>query len=177
MIFTIRVDDVLRDALPMPSRHLVTRPTGAAVRARIQERLVAESAPTAQLDFSEVDLIDFSCADEVIAKLLLAMGGDRYVVLANLDETQAEAIGDVLERQDLAVAAVPRGGRPCLLGRTTPDLVLAFEAVQSGGPGDTARLAARLEWSLERAADALQTLALRRLVVAAAGTFSPLPYR
>ena len=46
MIFTIRVDAVLRDALPMPSRHLVTRPTGAAVRARIQERLVAESAPT-----------------------------------------------------------------------------------------------------------------------------------
>jgi hypothetical protein len=48
--------------------------------------------------------------------------------------------------------------------------------VHDTGSGDAGRLAEHLSWSLERTADALQALALRRLVVAASGTFSPLPF-
>lgn len=175
MILTIRLDDVLRTAAPAPSRLLVTRPTGAAVRGAIQLAIAASEAPTTRLDFGAVELIDFSCADEVVAKLLLAVEAGRYVVLWNVDESQAEAIDHVLDRQGLAVVAAPRGGSPRVLGRTTPDLVTAFEAVLVAGPGDATRLAAHLAWSVERAADALQALALRRLVLAAGGTFSPLP--
>ena len=80
-----------------------------------------------------------------------------------------------------AGAAGPRRGRgaaraagPVLLGAVSQECKTAFTAVLEGG-GDSDRLAARLAWTPERAADALQTLALRRLVVAAHGTFSPLP--
>ena len=37
------------------------------------------------------------------------------------------------------------------------------------------RVADALGWTIERAADALQSLALRRVVQAASGTFCPLP--
>jgi len=177
VIQTIRLNDVLRETTQRPLRDLVTRPTGAAIRGRIQETILATGFPTTRLDFSGVGFLDFSCADEIVAKLLRDSAADHYLVLWDLDETQAEAIDHVLERQDLAVVAVPRGGSPLLLGAASAELRLAFRAVLEGGPGDAGRLASRLAWSLERAADALQLLALRRLVVAAHGTFSPLPLR
>ena len=174
MVLTIRLNDVLRDAIRRPARDLVTRPTGAAIRSRIRQAMDATPHPTARLDFGDVGLLDFSCAEEVVAKLLRDTGGDRYLVLWDLDDSQADAVDAVLERQDLTVVAVLRGGSPMLLGAVSHELKVAFGAVLEGG-GDAVRLAARLAWTPERAADALQALALRRLVLAAHGTFSPLP--
>lgn len=175
MILTIRVDELLQLTLSRPSRDLVTRSTGAAIRGSIERAIAATSCPTTMLDFEWVGLIDFSCADEVVAKLLRVVNTDVYIVLRGIDETQAEAIDHVLSRQNLAVTAIPRRGGLQLLGTTTPDLDLAFQTVHQAGPGDASRLAGRLGWSLERAADALQTLAMRRLIFAGGGTFAPLP--
>jgi len=69
---------------------------------------------------------------------------------------------------------VLRDGTPVLLGAVSQECRTAFLAVLEGG-GDADRLAARLAWTPERAADALQALALRRLVLAAHGTFTPIP--
>ena len=174
MVLTIRLNDVLRDAIQRPARDLVTRPTGAAIRNRIRQAMDATPHPTARLDFGEVGLLDFSCADEVVAKLLRDTGDDHYLVCYDLDDSQADAVDAVLERQDLAVVAVLRDGTPVLLGAVSQECRTAFLAVLEGG-GDADRLAARLAWTPERAADALQTLALRRLVLAAHGTFTPIP--
>ena len=51
--------------------NLVTRPTGAAVRAQIEALLRDSDRVLAVIDFTHVRMIDFSCADEVVAKLLL----------------------------------------------------------------------------------------------------------
>src|SRR6201995_822807 len=63
--------------------NLVTRSTGAAVRGQIEELLrenseASESAGRALtvIDFSQVSMIDFSCADEVVAKLLMRYAAD-----------------------------------------------------------------------------------------------------
>ena len=61
-----------------------------------------------------------------------------------------------------------------MLGVTTPDVQTAFQAIQRLGAGDAKRLADALSWTVERAADALQSLALRRLIQAAGGTYRPL---
>ena len=52
---------------------LVTRPTGQAVRLAIENVLAEETGPISLsvIDLSQVTVIDFSCADEVVAKLLL----------------------------------------------------------------------------------------------------------
>jgi len=178
MMERIELSPVLHEALGATTCDLVTRPTGAAVRERIEAKISESPHPTTQLDFQAIRLLDFSCADEVVAKLLLRDGGERprYVVLVNVDEAHCEAITHVLETHRLSVVAVPvEREQPSLLGFRTPDLVAAFESVVASGPGDARRLAERLGWTIERAADALQSLALRRLVQAGSGTYCPLP--
>ena len=103
MTQTIRVEQLLRESVSGPYCDLVTRPTGRAVRTSIQRRLTVQHTALALLDFSEVGLVDFSCADEVIAKLLLEPGCDTAIVLQGLREEQLEAIEHVLEHHDIAV--------------------------------------------------------------------------
>ncbi|MFB6240235.1 MAG: hypothetical protein ABEJ46_01485, partial [Gemmatimonadota bacterium] len=51
--------------------YLVTRHTGRAVRMSIEEQIAGSPGPlVAVLDFRNVAVIDFSCADEVVAKLV-----------------------------------------------------------------------------------------------------------
>src|SRR5580765_3314823 len=73
----IDISSVLRQTLACDLySNLVTRKTGAAVRGQI-EQLLSDASPPGDgraltvIDFSQVSMIDFSCADEVVAKLLL----------------------------------------------------------------------------------------------------------
>ena len=177
MIQTIRLDHVLREAVTTPYRNLVTRPTGAAVRDRIERAMADSPCITAILDFSEVDLLDLSCADEIVAKLLLLCvpRAERYVVLGGLSEDQVEAIDHVLTHQRLAVAAMSAGAPGLdVLGEADSDARHAFSCIGSRGPLDVDGLAAALDWPCERAAAALATLAAHRLVRVAGDTFCPL---
>ena len=169
---------LLREVVSTTYSDLVTRPTGVSVRQRIEAQIAASPHPTAQLDFGAIGLLDFSCADEIVAKLLLNCDFERprFVVLVNVSEAQFEAIDHVLETHQLTVIAMlTAGGGPRVLGWQTPDLLAAFEAVMAIGAGDAGRVADSLGWTIERAADALQSLALRRMVQAASGTYCPLP--
>ncbi len=169
---------LLRETVTSAYNHLVTRPTGISLRQLIEARIGTNPHPTTQLDFGSIGLLDYSCADEIVAKLLLNAADDRprYLVLVNVSDTHREAIDHVLETHRLTVIAVPDDGAPPgILGWRTPDLLAAFDAVQRLGAGDSGRLADALGWTIERAADALQSLALRRLVQAASGTYCPLP--
>jgi hypothetical protein len=168
---------LLREAVSTAYNHLVTRPTGISVRRRIEERIGGSPFPTTQLDFGAIGLLDYSCADEIVAKLLLngAIDRPRFLVLVNVSDTHREAINQVLETQSLTIVAVLADGQAVVLGWRSPDLLSAFDAVLRIGAGDAGRVADSLGWTVERAADALQSLALRRLVQAASGTYCPLP--
>ncbi len=177
MIHTIQVDRVLRDTAPKPYLNLITRPTGAAVRNVIQNHLSQLPPAPACLDFSRIGLMDFSCADEVVAKLLLAteLGEGRYFLLRGLDDDHSQTINEVLDHQSLAVAALDQNSRPVLLGRTSADLRVAFSRAHALGPGWPTDLAEDLGWAVERAADALLMLALLRVIAAEGGYYRPLP--
>ena len=177
MIHTIPVDRVLHETVATPYRNLVTRPTGAAVRRGITQRMDAIGCSTAALDFSAVGLIDFSCADEVVAKLLLSTDptSDRYLLLMGLEDHHAEAIDHVLGNHSLAVAAIQLTGDQLLLGRVGDDARVAFSHILALGPGNPSDLADALRWTIQRAANAVQALALLRLVVAHSGRYRPLP--
>jgi len=96
MIVHINVARVLREALATPYRILVTRATGALVRDRIELKLTQYNCNAAVLDFREVDLLDLSCADEVVAKLLRS-GQAKFVAIAGLHEDLREQVHEVLE--------------------------------------------------------------------------------
>jgi hypothetical protein len=177
MMQRIDLAPMLRETLTTPYSDMVTRSTGAALRDRIERTITGASHRTTQLDFTAVGLLDFSCADEVVAKLLLRVADEEehYVVLSGVTDSHLDAIDHVLERHGLSVASLGTGESAArVLGVTTPDVQTAFQAIQRLGAGDAKRLADALSWTVERAADALQSLALRRLIQAAGGTYRPL---
>ena len=175
MIQTIQVGHVLREAVAAPYRDLVTRPTGAAVRTRIEATLADSHCLTALLDFSEIELVDLSCADEVVAKLLLTPGAAYFVVLQGLREDHHEAIDHVLTHHGLAIASVPPGCRaPRLLGWVQADAREAFAHISESGPLDVAELARALDWPESRSREALGDLTLHRLVRPVGEMYYPL---
>jgi hypothetical protein len=165
VIETIRIGLLLREAVASPYRNLVTRPTGAAVRTRIEAALAHSNCLTALLDFSDIELVDLSCADEVVAKLLLTVRTAYFVVLQGLREDHHEAIEHVLTHHRLAVAAVPPGSRaPRVLGWVGADAREAFTCVTEQGPLDVAALSRGLSWPIPRSREALGDLTMHRLV-------------
>ena len=112
---------LLKEELKNGSSDLVTRPSGQMVRERIERDIVKEKdGEVIALDFSKVAIIDYSCADEIVAKLVsrLLSGeyGDKYIILTGLNENQKENIEVALERKELAVIANMRDGKQVLLG-------------------------------------------------------------
>lgn len=118
---------------------LVTRPTGRAVRLAIETQL-AEVGDTAcsLIDLSEVTVLDFSCADEVVAKLLLRYleedrPRDAFFVFRGVSPVHRDPIEAVLERQGLAAVAQRDDGRFELLGTRTSEEDRAWALVEDRG--------------------------------------------
>ena len=127
-----RPEDLRLDALSVDVRsllnrsvaslysHLVTRPTGRAVRLAIEEQLKDLAAPALSLvDLSSVAILDYSCADEVVAKLLLGRsdrGARTFFLLRGVRPHHRDPIQAVLERHALAVVAETAADRFELMG-------------------------------------------------------------
>jgi hypothetical protein len=126
--------------------NLVTRPTGAAVRGAI-ERLLCETDGQALtvIDLSQVSMIDFSCADEVIAKLVLKYSGDDapgevYFVFRGIGDDHWIAVEAVLERHGLAVVLETNDGY-ALAGPVSEKEIRAWDAVRLLGPAPAVAVA------------------------------------
>lgn len=165
----IRLDVVLREAVRTPYSDLVTRQTGAAVRDRLLMVLRDHPGDEAHLDFSAVGLIDFSCADEVIAKLIVASADLPVprVLLQGVRADHADAIEHALARLGLVVvAALVDSDQPLLLGAIPDDCRAAFGALTDQGRVAAQAIASVLGWTEPRAREALEGLATRRCVLA-----------
>jgi hypothetical protein len=150
--------------------NLVTRPTGAAVRDEI-ERLLSDThdRTLTVIDFSQVSMIDFSCADEVIAKLLLRYASDdspreAYFLFRGVTEEHWEAIEAVLERHGLALVLEQADGVR-VVGQLPEDERRVWEAVHRLGRVAPNELAAALNADLRSVQRALYALRRRRLVM------------
>ena len=181
MISEIDVRAVLSRSVCEFHSDLVTRSTGRAVRGGIEAHLEEHPDVTmVVLDFSAVRILDCSCADEVIAQLLLRHASwdaprPAYFQLRGLHETHADQIDDVLRRHGLALVAAERGGATRLLGSFTDLMRTAWERLAAHGSAAAEELASELAWSLEDARRALDELAGRRLVMRAHERYLPLP--
>lgn len=165
----IPLDEVLREATAAAYRDLVTRPTGAAVRHRLVTALRGHDRTEAMLDFSRIGLVDFSCADEVVAKLVAALHElpVTRVILCAVREDQAEAIDHALSRHGLAVMALDdQTRRPMLLGEVPDDWRAVFAALESVRRATSGPIAERLSWPEPRARRALDGLAASRCILA-----------
>jgi len=99
------------------SKEMTGRSRGVRIRQAIEKILGTEKGSLRiVLDFSGMGSIDFSWADEVVAKIISRLWsgeyGEKFLILKNLNPSQAENIGVALERKKLAVLTTgPEGWR------------------------------------------------------------------
>ncbi len=176
MTLLIDVGTVLRGTVCDLYSNLVTRPTGAAVRTAIERQVVEIGIPiVTTIDFSQVNLLDFSCADEIVAKLLLryaeADGPTGYVLFRGIHEGHLDPIETVLERHSLALVAL-HDGMAELYGVVTEEERLHWEAVRDFGPVQAVTVAVALNVELLVAELHLDRLRQRRLLMRHLGGFA-----
>jgi hypothetical protein len=163
--------------------NLVTRPTGAAVRGAI-ERILDETENERALtviDLSQVSMIDFSCADEVIAKLVLRYSandapGEVYFVFKGIGDDHWVAVEAVLERHGLAVVLETADGF-ALAGPVSEHEVRAWEAVRLLGPAPALAVAQEIAHDPAETERTLEDLWRRRVLVKLGGDYAAVgPY-
>lgn len=165
--------------------NLITRPTGRAIRMGVESQ-IAELEPARELcisvlDFSQVRVLDYSCADEIVAKLLLRYArsdrpGEAYFVVRGLQEHHEEAIEAVLERHRLLLAAETEGGASRLLGPSDAVQRACWAVLVEHGRSGIAEVAERSGLAPEAVSPTLSALAVQRVVVPLSqGGFCALP--
>jgi hypothetical protein len=180
VINEIDLKDVLARSVGSLHRDLVTRSTGAKVRSSIEEALTGRPADDpVVLNFSAVRVLDCSCADEVVAKLLLehAVGAEGRAVcfvIRGLTETHAEEIDHVLRRRRLALVAEEVGERPRLLGEVTPEAAAAWDVLADRGGAGEEEIASALALPPLEARNALEALVGAGVVRRSEGRYLPL---
>jgi hypothetical protein len=151
-------------------KNLVTRQTGRAVRDGIERLISGRREAIAVIDFRDVAVIDFSCADEVVAKLLLrleeASGEElpRFVIVRGVHEHHLDPVEGALRRRGLAVSAERIGGEQVLLGETEPDAEAAWRMLCACGRIRSDELARRMGVATDSCDLLLSDLLRRRLV-------------
>ncbi len=170
---SIDVGHVLRRSAESLYSHLVTRPTGRAVRLAIEEQ-VAGSSRTAlsSIDLSDVTVMDFSCADEIVAKLLMRfLEKDRPVdalfVFRGVCQNLHEPMQAVLERQELLAVAQGSDGCCSLMGTRTEEEEYVWSVLEGRGRIEAAEVAEVFPGSHHQ--EALDELVLRRVAFAPPG--------
>lgn len=166
-------------ASPMPDiavaslyqKNLVTRHTGRAVRLSV-EGLVSELGATSLtvLDFGDVAVIDFSCADEVVAKLVLRAVDDEsaesgcFFMFRGVAQHHVDPMDSALRRRGLAAAAQGPGGEPFLIGEVEPTASRLWLAVCEAGHARLDDLAPALGMEPQDCGRLLDRMCARRLL-------------
>ncbi len=158
------VGGLVRRSLASLYSHLVSRPTGRAVRLAIESQLAEAGEPSLSLvDFSQVTILDFSCADEVVARLLRRYGGedrprDAFFLFRGVQEWHEEPIQAVLERQGLAAVAQVADGTRRLMGTVSTVEAHTWRSVEREGVLHPSKTAVEIDIGT------LEGLAIRRLI-------------
>jgi hypothetical protein len=179
VITHIDVSSVLRSSVSQYYTNLVTRPTGVAVRSHIERELsLLGDRILLVLDFSHVGLMDLSCADEIVAKLLLqyisADAREVYFMFRGINEAHRYAIETVLERHGLALVSQLSDGETTLVGTIDGTERQMFDAICRLGATQPADLAIATGIAPDAAEKTLNALWRRRLVIRQDRAYSPL---
>ncbi len=169
-------DTELRGTVASLYSNLVTRPTGAAVRTAIERQVVEIGEPVVTtIDFSQVNLLDFSCADEIVAKLLLryheADGPSGFLLFRGIHDGHLDPIESALERHDLALMAW-HDEQPELYGCVTEMERDLWELIRDRGPLSVSEVASAIAASVEELQILAEGLCKRRLLMRHAAGFA-----
>lgn len=168
---SIDMSALVRRSVASLYSHLVTRPTGQALRMGIESQLADLGAFCVSiLDFTQVVVLDYSCADEAVAKLILRYQrddrpADAYFIARGISEQHLEPIESVLSRHDLALVADLEGEGFILLGSATDTEHAVWVALQQLGDASLDQLIEKCRFERDVTTTAVCQLARRRALV------------
>ncbi|MDB4949505.1 MAG: hypothetical protein JWM27_2154 [Gemmatimonadetes bacterium] len=183
---SIDLSHVHRRSVTSLFSNLVTRPTGRAIRSGVESQIAemdggAHSVCLSVLDFSQVRVLDYSCADEIVAKLLLRFQAEdrpaeAYFVVRGLQDHHLEAVEAVLERHALLLVCETEDGTCALIGAADPLQRAVWDTLLRLRRAGPAQVAGEAGVSDAAAAAAMSALCVRRVAAPHSdGTVSPLP--
>ncbi|MEO5510037.1 MAG: hypothetical protein ABIV28_04565 [Longimicrobiales bacterium] len=170
-VFSFDMSDLVQKSVATLYSHLITRPTGKAIRLGIESQLCEHGGRcVCVLDFTQVVILDYSCADEAVAKLIQRFHGadrpaDAYFIAKGLAEQHREPLEEVLIRHGLVLVADAEGVGNILLGAPSMIEQLAFAALELAGFATAAQLADGAHHTEAEVASALESLTDRRALV------------
>jgi hypothetical protein len=168
--FSFDLSSLVQRSVASLYSHLVTRPTGRALRLGIESQIgEIGSVCVSVLDFTQVVVLDYSCADEAVAKLIQRYQAadrpaDAYFVARGLGEQHRDPIDEVLIRHGLALVAEVEG-EFTLLGCADTTEHDAWHGLQRVRLGRAEDVAGELAAPASGVAEALHRLAVRRVVL------------
>jgi len=146
---------------------MATRERGGEVRRAIEAAL--QHAPSSEeivLDFSDVEIISFSIADEVVGRILAdraaGMLGDRVILLAGANEDVLDPIIRALQRRGILGALLD--GDQIRLLNAPEHLQVTFDVARRRGEFRASELAADLGIGLPACNNRLKPLLAAGLV-------------
>ena len=169
-MITYNLYKFLKDAIGNGSTDLVTRHSGRVIREKIEADIIKEQGGSViALDFIEIGIIDYSCADEIVAKLvsrlLSSEYGDKYILMKGLNENQKENIEVALERKELAVMAEMRSGEKTLIGSLNNYLRETLQHIIINGKITAKNLSEAMDLESNTSGTRLLNLHKKRLVI------------
>ena len=168
---SIDMSTLVRRSVASLYSHLVTRPTGQALRLGIESQLAELGELCVSiLDFTQVVVLDYSCADEAVAKLILRYQRDDrpaevFFIARGVAEQHLEPIEAVLQRHQLLLVADVLDSGFQLIGNVSEHERRTWHTVQDLGYANTREIAERTDCDESDAAGVLDGLARRRAVL------------
>jgi len=173
--FSFDLSSLVQRSVASLYSHLVTRPTGRALRLGIESQ-IAElgTGCISVLDFAQVVVLDYSCADEAVAKLIQRFQPpdrptEAYFLARGVADQHREPLEEVLIRHGLVLAAEVEGIGYTLLGAPSLLEMLTWAALQRAGTATVAELAQVVQHEEAEVASALESLTARRALIPADG--------
>jgi hypothetical protein len=170
-VFSFDMSDLVQKSVATLYSHLITRPTGQAIRLGIESQICEHGGRcVCVLDFTQVVILDYSCADEAVAKLIQRFQSDErpadaYFIARGLAEQHREPLEEVLIRHGLVLVAQADGMGTVLLGAPAMIEQLAFAALEQIGFATSAAIAEQVHRPEPDVHAALQNLAGKRVVL------------
>lgn len=171
-VFSFDMSSLVKKSVATLYSHLITRPTGKAIRLGIESQICEHGGRcVCVLDFTQVVILDYSCADEAVAKLIQRFQADdrpadAYFVAKGLAEQHREPLEEVLIRHGLVLVAEAEGIGHMLLGAPSMVEQLSWAALQQIGFATASQIATGAHHAQAEVLSALESLTDRRAILA-----------
>jgi len=138
------------------------RDTGREIREKVIDSWLKTEEDTLLLDFTNVEIVDFSFSSEVIAVIISRLSGElfgKHVILTGLNSFVKENVAMALEKADVCSVVWSETDNVCeLIGKCSEGLLQLFTLIRDFKKTDSPSLASKLNTTVQVVNNRLRVL-------------------